>query len=154
VAESAQGAEAVVSAYGPGPENAHVLVGATRALLAGVAASGVKRLIAVGGAGSLEVAPGVQLVDTPDFPASWKDIALAHRDAMGQYAPSALDWTVVSPAAWIHPGERTGKYRTEKDRLIVNEQGKSEISAEDFAIAVVDELENPRHMRERFTAAW
>ena len=61
---------------------------------------------------------------------------------------------MVSPAAWIHPGERTGRYRTEKDKLIVNEQGQSEISAEDFAIAVVDELENPRHMRERFTAAW
>jgi putative NADH-flavin reductase len=154
VAEASRGADVVVSAYGPGPDHAEKLVDATRSLLAGVETSGVKRLIGVGGAGSLEVAPGLQLVDTPDFPADWKEIALAHRDAFALYKSSPLDWTSVSPAAYIHPGERTGKYRTALDTLIVNEQGQSEVSAEDFAIAIADEVENNRHIRQRFTAAW
>jgi putative NADH-flavin reductase len=154
VTEAVRGADVVVSAYGPGPTNAELLVDATRSLLAGVEASGVKRLIGVGGAGSLEVAPGLQLVDTPQFPADWKEIALAHRDAFQLYKVCGLDWTSVSPAAYIHPGERTGKYRTALDTLIVNEQGQSEVSAEDFAIAVADEVEKPQHIRARFTAAW
>jgi uncharacterized protein len=154
MAEAARGADAVVSAYGPGPGNPDVLLRATGSLIDGVEASGVKRLIMVGGAGSLEVAPGVQLLDTPDFPADWKGIAIAHRNALELLRGSALDWTSVSPAAFIHPGHRTGKYRVAKDQLIVNDKGQSEISAEDFAIAVADELEKPMHVRERFTAAW
>jgi putative NADH-flavin reductase len=154
VAEASRGADVVVCAYGPGPTTAAPLVTAIRSLLAGVAASGVKRLIAVGGAGSLEVAPGLQLVDTPDFPADWKEIALAHREALELVKASSLEWTSVSPAAYIHPGERTGKYRTSDDTLLVNEQGQSEISAEDFAIAIADEVEKPRHIRKRFAAAW
>jgi putative NADH-flavin reductase len=154
VAEAVRGADVVVSAYGPGPDNPGLLLKATRSLIAGVEASGVKRLIMIGGAGSLEVAPGTQLVDTPDFPAEWKAIAIAHRDALELLRGAALDWTSASPAAYIHPGERTGKYRLGKDRLIVNDKGQSEISAEDFAIAIVDELEKSRYIRQRFTAAW
>jgi putative NADH-flavin reductase len=154
VEEAARGADAVVSAYGPGPENPAKLLDATRALIRGVEASGVKRLIVVGGAGSLEVAPGLLLMDAPDFPAEWKSIALAHAEALGLIEGSSLDWTSVSPAAYIHPGERTGKFRLGRNRLITDERGKSEISAEDFAIAIADELEKPRHIRERFTAAW
>jgi putative NADH-flavin reductase len=108
----------------------------------------------VGGAGSLEVAPGVQLVDTPNFPAEFKGIAIAHRDALELLKSSKLDWTSASPAAYIHPGERTGRFRLATDQLITDEKGQSEISAEDFAIAVADEVENPRHIRQRFTAAW
>jgi hypothetical protein len=154
VADAARGADVLVSAYGPGPKSPKLLVQAMNSLIAGMEAAGVKRLIAVGGAGGLEVKPGVRLIDTPDFPAEWKGIAQAHIDAMDVLRRSNLDWTSVSPAAFIHPGERTGKYRTDTERLIVGTQGRSEISAEDFAIAVADEVENAMHPRERFTAAW
>jgi uncharacterized protein len=154
VADAASGAGVVVSAYGPGPGKPELLLDATRALIAGVEASGTNRLIMVGGAGSLEVAPGVKLVDSPDFPAEWKSIAVAHEEALELLRTSKLDWTYVSPAAYIHPGERTGKYRAGKDQLLVNDKGQSEISAEDYAIAIADEVENPQHVRERFTAAW
>jgi putative NADH-flavin reductase len=154
VTEVSRGADAVVSAYGPGPANPDILIKAMRSLIAGVEASGVKRLVAVGGAGTLEVAPGVQLVNTPDFPAEWRGIALAHGEALEELRASNLDWTSVSPAAFIHPGERTGQFRLDTDRLIVNEKGQSEISAEDFAIALVDEVERPQHIRQRFTAGW
>lgn len=154
VADAVRGADLVVSAYGPGPENPDLLVRATRSLIEGVGAAGVKRLIMVGGAGSLEVAPGVQLIDTPNFPAEWKGIAQAHADALKVLRESGLDWTSVSPAAWIHPGERTGKYRLGTEQLIVNEQGGSEVSAEDFAIAIADEVGNGEYIGRRFTAAW
>jgi putative NADH-flavin reductase len=154
VADGARGADVVVSAYGPPQDKPELLLDAMRALIAGVEASGTKRLIVVGGAGSLEVAPGVKLVNSPDFPAEWKGIAVAHEEALELLRTSKLDWTYVSPAAYIHPGERTGKYREGKDQLLVNEKGQSEISAEDYAIAIADEVENPRHLRERFTAAW
>jgi putative NADH-flavin reductase len=119
-----------------------------------VEASGVKRLIVVGGAGSLEVAPGLHLVDTPGFPEEWKGIALAHRDALELMKGASLEWTSLSPAAYIHPGERTGKYRSSLDQLIADEKGNSEISAEDFAIALADEVEHPAHARMRFAVAW
>jgi hypothetical protein len=154
VKEAASGADLVISAYGPGPANPELLVKATRSLIAGVEASGVKRLIMVGGAGSLEVAPGVRLVDTPTFPPEWKAIALAHADALELLKASSLDWTSASPAAYIHPGERTGKFRLDTDKLIVNDTGGSEISAEDFSIAIADEVESCHYLRKRFTAAW
>jgi len=154
VEDAVRGADAVVSAYGPGPNKPESLPNAMKSLIAGVEAAGVKRLITVGGAGGLEVKPGVRLIDTPEFPAEWKRIAEAHIEALELLRRSNLDWTSVSPAAFIRPGERTGRYRTDTNKLVVNDRGKSEISTEDFAIAVVDELENPRHSRERFTAAW
>ena len=154
VADAVRDGDLVVSAYGPGPENPDLLLKATECLIAGVAAGGVRRLVMVGGAGTLETAPGRQLMDAPDFPAAWKGIAMAHGNALQLLRASGLDWTSVSPAAYIHPGERTGKFRTGTDNLITNDQGQSEISAEDFAIAVADEVENPRHIRQRFTAAW
>jgi len=154
VRDSARGADVVVSAYGPGPEKAELLLDATRSLIAGVEAAGVKRLVMVGGAGTLEVAPGLLLENTPDFPAAWKAIALAHGDALGLLRASKLEWTSLSPAAYIHPGERTGKFRLGKEQLIVNDKGASEISAEDYAIALVDEVEKPQHVRQRFTMGW
>jgi putative NADH-flavin reductase len=111
VAAAAKGADAAVSAYGAPHDNPEMLVSATRSLLAGLAAAGVKRLIVVGGAGSLEVAPGVQLVDAPDFPDAWKGVALAHRNVIPVVKQSDLDWSYFSPAALIQPGERTGKFR-------------------------------------------
>jgi putative NADH-flavin reductase len=124
-------------------------------LLNGLKQAGVKRLLVVGGAGSLEVSPGVQLVDTPDFPPAYKAAALAHRDALKIYRQEKdIAWTYLSPAAEIVPGERTGKFRTGKDELITGENGHSLISMEDFAVAVIDELETPMHIRERFTVGY
>jgi putative NADH-flavin reductase len=117
----------------------------------------VRRVLVVGGAGSLQVAPGLDLVDAPGFPEAWKGVALAHRDALKVWrGPQAaeLEWTYVSPAALIEPGERRGSYRTGTDRLVADEQGNSHISAEDFAIALVDEIEQGNHVRARFTAAY
>lgn len=157
VAKVAAGHDAVVNATGPAEgEPGSVLVEAARALIEGMPRAGVRRLIVVGGAGSLEVAPGVQLVDTPDFPPAWRPAARAARDALAVYrsAPPELDWTYLSPAAFIEPGERTGAYRTGTDQLVTNAAGESRISAEDFAVAVVDELESPRFSRRRFTVAY
>ncbi|MEN0037627.1 MAG: NAD(P)-dependent oxidoreductase [Cellvibrio sp.] len=126
-----------------------------QALINAVKASGVPRLIVVGGAGSLEVAPGVQVVDTPEFPAEWKPIALAAREFLNLLrAEKVLDWTYLSPSAFIEPGERTGKFRLGKDQLLVNEQGESRISNQDFAIALIDELETPTHSQQRFTVGY
>ena len=155
LAEVAKGHDAVVSAYSPGADPSKV-VDAARAHVAALPKAGVKRLIVVGGAGSLEVAPGVQLVDTPEFPAAWKQIALTHRDALAVYRTDggALEWTYFSPPALIEPGERTGTFRTGTDQLLVDAAGQSRISAEDYAVALLDELENPKHVRGRFTAAY
>ncbi len=154
VAAAVSGADLVVSAYGPGPENAHILVDAIQSLMKGIAAAGVRRLIAVGGAGSLEVAPGLQLVDAPGFPEAWRAIALAHTEALDVLKASSLDWTSVSPAAMIQPGERTGAFRLGKDQLLTDANGDSKISTADFAIAIADEVENRAHVRERFTVSY
>jgi len=124
-------------------------------LIKGLKQAHTKRLIVVGGAGSLEVAPGVQLVDTPNFPVEYKSVSLAHRDALKLFKnEKELDWTYVSPAAEIAPGERTGKFRVGGSQLLSDAQGKSFISMEDFAIAIVDEIENPLHIREQMTVAY
>ncbi len=81
-------------------------------------------------------------------------IALAHRNVLPILKQADLDWTYFSPAAFIEPGERTGQFRLGGTRLVVNEQGESRISVEDYAVALVDELENPRHIRQQFTAAY
>jgi putative NADH-flavin reductase len=127
-----------------------------RAVVAGLRKAGVRRLIVVGGAGSLEVAPGQRLVDTPDFSPEWKPEALEHAEVLDTFYRKIddLDWTYVSPAAYIHPGERTGKYRLGGEQLLTDESGKSEVSAEDYAIAIADLLESGEHARERVTAAW
>lgn len=123
-------------------------------LIEAVKRASVKRLLVVGGAGSLEVAPDVQLVDTPDFPESYKPEALAARDFLYMLrSEGELDWTFLSPSALFVPGERTGKFRLGTDRLLVGANGESKISMEDYAIALVDELEIPRHSRQRFTVA-
>ena len=154
VAASAKGAETAISAYAPPHTAVETVLTATRSLLAGLNAAGVKRLSVVGGAGSLEVTPGVQLVDTPNFPEEWKGIALAHRDVLPILKASDLEWSYLSPAAFIQPGERTGKFRLGGKQLVTDEKGESRISAEDFAVALVDELESPKHVRQQFTLAY
>jgi putative NADH-flavin reductase len=149
--------DAVVSAYGPGKGDPSLVVKAAHAMIEALTRVEPIRLIVVSGAGSLEVKPGVQLVDTPDFPAEWKAMALAHREALDVYRKAGMaefDWTAVSPAAVITPGTRTGKYRTGTVQLLVDDKGQSYISAEDFAVAIVDEIENPRFQGQRFTVAY
>ena len=124
-------------------------------LIGAVKAAGVPRLLVVGGAGSLEVAPGVALVDTPQFPEAYKPEALAGRDFLNVLrSEQALDWTFLSPGAVFEPGQRTGVFRLGKDNLLVAADGNSSISMEDFAIALVDELEQPRHSRQRFSVGY
>lgn len=115
----------------------------------------VKRLLVVGGAGTLEVAPGIQLVDTPDFPAAYKPEASGGRrflDALRK--ETELEWTFLSPSAEFAPGERTGKFRLGRDGLLIQPDGGSRISMEDYAIAMLDEVETPRHVRQRFTVGY
>ena len=154
VAATAQGADAAISAYSPPRTAPGMIVDAARALLAGLATAGVRRLIVVGGAGSLQLSPGVQLVDTPEFPDGWMAIALSHRDVLPVLKEADLDWTYFSPAALIEPGARTGKFRLGGTNLVSNEQGESRISVEDYALALVDELETPRHLRQQFTIGY
>jgi hypothetical protein len=160
VARVAAGADAIVNALSahPGGDGrpASSLSDAARALVAGASQAGVRRLVIVGGAGSLEVLPGRQLVESPDFPAGYKPEALAQRDALEVYRSEAgdLDWTYISPAAEIHPGTRTGTYRTGSNQLLVDATGHSGITYEDYAAALVDELEAPTHLRRRMTVAY
>ncbi len=124
-------------------------------LIGAVKAAGVPRLLVVGGAGSLEMAPGVALIDTPEFPAAYKDEASAGRDFLNVLrGEQALDWTFLSPSALFEPGQRTGRFRIGKDSLLVDADGNSAISMEDYAIALVDELEQPKHSRQRFTVGY
>ena len=142
------GHDAVISAVKFQSANPQSLIGAVKQ-------AGVKRLLVVGGAGSLEVSPGVQLVDTPDFPEGYKPEALAGRDFLNVLKDEReLDWTFLSPSALFVPGERTGKFRLGTDRLLIGSSGESKISMEDYAIAFVDELEMPRHSRQRFTVGY
>ncbi len=155
VASMVKGADAVISAYGPGVSgDPATVIEATKSLITGLTEAGVKRFIMIGGAASLFVAPGVTLLDSGHLPKEWTGIATAHKEALEILRPSDLEWTSLSPAAFIQPGERTGKFRLGQDDLIVDDKGVSRISAEDFAIALVDELETPKHIRQRFTAAY
>jgi putative NADH-flavin reductase len=156
VASVVAGHDVVASAVGPRlpDDEPKLVVDAAWSLIDGLARAGVSRLVVVGGAGSLEVAPGVQLVDTPEFPEAWKGIALAHRDSLEVYRGADLDWTYISPAALIRPGKRTGRYRTGGDQLLTDEEGESLISVEDFAVAFLDEIENGRFVRQRITVAY
>jgi len=125
-----------------------------RKLIEAVRTSGVKRYLVVGGAGSLEVAPGKKLIDTPEFPPQYKAEAAAggaFLDLLKQ--EKELDWTFLSPSALFVDGPRTGKFRLGTDQLLANDKGSS-ISFEDYAIAMSDEVEKPAHSRRRFTAGY
>ncbi|MBA2391669.1 MAG: NAD(P)-dependent oxidoreductase [Ktedonobacteraceae bacterium] len=157
VTQTVAGHDAVISAVGPahdGSSQADFPVKAAHSLIEGLSRADVQRLLIVGGAGSLEVAPGLRLVDTPNFPAAWYDGAIAHANALDIYKTTHLNWTYLSPAAFIEPGERRGTYRIGTDQLVTDADGKSYITAEDYAVALIDELENPNFSRRRFTLAY
>lgn len=124
-------------------------------LIAALKRSGVKRLLVVGGAGSLEVAPGRVLVDTPEFPTAYKKEALAGREFLNELRQEKdIDWTFISPSALFEPGPRTGKFRLGKNQLLVGPDGQSRITMEDYSIGFVDELEQAHHKRERMTVGY
>lgn len=133
----------------------HFLQSDAAKLIGAVKQSGVARYLVVGGAGSLQVAPGQDLVDSPHFPAIYKEEASKGRDFLNLLrSETALDWTFLSPAAIIEPGVRSGSFRLGKDELVVDAKGESRISAEDYAVALLDEVEKPQHRRQRFTLAY
>lgn len=156
-----KGHDAVISSYNAGWANPNLyndFLAGCKAIQSAVKKSGVKRLLVVGGAGSLYVADGLQLVDTPQFPAEWKTGALAARDYLNVIKEEKeLEWTFLSPAIEMHHGTsgvRKGTYRKGLENPVFDENNRSIISAEDMAIAIVDEMEHPQHIRERFTVAY
>jgi len=133
----------------------HFLASDPAKLIAAAKESKVGRYLVVGGAGSLEVAPGVRLVTTPGFPVAYKAEAekgAAFLDLLR--AEKELNWTFLSPSALFTPGERTGRFRLGTDQLLTATDGKSSISFEDFAVALADEIERPAHIRQRFTIGY
>jgi len=154
IAAVIQGADAVVTAYQPPADNTDLLVDVTRREVDAVKKAGVPRLLMVGGAGLLEVAPGVTLMDSGHLPEMWLPIARSHQKALAVLRASDINWTYLSPAAFFEPGGRTGKFRLGTKELIADAKGESRISMEDYAIALVDEIENPRHERDSFSVGW
>ncbi len=153
------GADIVISAYNPGWMNPNIhddTLKGYSAIINGVKKAGVKRLLIVGGAGSLLVAPGIKLMDTGAIPENFlpavKALAKVYTDLL--QAEKEIDWVFFSPAGTIAPGERTETYRLGKDNLIVNEKGESHISVEDYAVAMINEAEAPQHHMERFTIGY
>lgn len=157
----AKGQDVVISAYNPGwtnPDIYNEFLKGAQTIQDAVKKSGTKRLIVVGGAGSLEVAPGVQLIDTPEFPAAFKAGASGARDYLNIVKKEKeLEWTLISPAIEMHHGTsgvRKGTYRTGLDNPVFDENGRSILSVEDLAVAILDEAEHAKHVRQRFTAAY
>lgn len=153
------GADAVINTIAPRPSAggpACSLESVAHSLISGLKQAGVRRLLVVGGAGSLEVAPGVPLKSTPDFPPAYLPEATDQGHALAIYRQEAgeLDWTYLSPAAQFDEGECRGSYRTTGDSLLTDAAGVSAISFADYAIAALDELEQPRHLKQRFGVAY
>ncbi|MNJ27623.1 NAD(P)-dependent oxidoreductase [Paenibacillus bouchesdurhonensis] len=154
IAGAVEGKDLVISAYGPQFGQEDELSEAARSLVEGIKRGGVRRLIVVGGAGGLEVEPGLLLMDTPEFPEEIRPLARAHEEAYHVYRASDLLWTVFSPAAVIEPGKRTGQFRIGTNWLVTDERDQSRISIEDYAAALLDEAEDPQFPGARFTVAY
>lgn len=154
IAETIQGADAVISAYAPPAEDTDQLIAVTKRQVEAVKRAGVDRLLVVGGAGGLEVAPGVSLIESGHLPAPYLPIATSHVKALDVLRRSDVDWTYLAPAAYFEPGARTGKFRLGKEQLVTAANGESRISMEDYAIALVDELEKGAHRKARFSIGY
>ncbi len=161
LSELLKGQDVVVSAYNPGWTNPNIYddaMAGAKAIQEAVKLSGVKRYIYIGGAGSLYIAEGLQLIDTPEFPKEYYAGANAARDYLNIIKEEKdLDWAFFSPAIEMHQGittGRTGKYRTGLENPVFDENQRSILSVEDLAVAIADEAENPKHRQQRFTAAY
>ncbi len=154
IAAIVKGADAVVSAYQPPPDNTDALVDVTRREIEAVKKSRGPRLLVVGGAGLLEVAPGVTLIKSGYLPAEYIPIAVSHEKALDVLRASGINWTYLSPGAYFVPGERTGKFRLGTKELVSDAKGESKISFADYAIALVDEIEKPTHERASFSVGY
>jgi len=156
-ATAVKGADAVISAYNPGWTNPNIREDTTKGftgIIGGLKKAGVKRVLFVGGAGSL-VEGGGRLVDKPDFHPQWKPGALGAADALDLVRKEKdLDWTFLSPPVMLNDGERTGHYRHGKESPVRNEKGESHITVPDLAHAILDEIEKPQHIRQRFTVGY
>lgn len=152
-----KGHDLVISAYNPGWQEAdirNIHIKGSKCITEAVKKAGIKRLIAVGGAGSLEI-NGAQLVDSPEFPAEYKEGALGARQALNDLkTENELDWSFVSPAILLVPGEATGTFRLGTDSPVFDDNGESKITVGDLAVAILDEAEQGKHIRQRFTAAY
>lgn len=157
--EAGKGKDAVISAYNPGWKNPHIYEDTLKnypLIVESAKQVGVKRLLIVGGAGTLFYAPGKMVMDADDVPAQ----LLPGIKSLGEFYLNTLrkekdiDWIFLSPAANMTPGQRTAKFRIGKDDLVVDANGDSNISVEDFAVAMVDELEQEKHHKERFTIGY
>jgi uncharacterized protein len=149
-----KGADVVVSAYAPPPDKTDALIGVTEREIEAVKKAGVGRLLVVGGAGLLEVAPGVTLIKSGHLPAEYLPIATAHEKALEVLRASTINWTYLSPGAYFVPGERTGKFRLGTKEMVTDAKGESKISFPDYAIALVDEIEKPAHERGSFSVGY
>ena len=161
LAEAIKGNDVVVNAYNPGWTNPNIYdeaIAGAKAIQEAVKKSGMKRFITIGGAGSLYIAPDIQLIDTPEFPKEIFDGANAARHYLEIIKEEKeLDWAFFSPAIEMHQGTktgRTGKYRLGLENPIFNEEQRSILSVEDLAVVIADEIETPKHHQVRFTAAY
>jgi uncharacterized protein len=158
VARLVTGHDAVISAFSPSktdPEIREKHVQGIKTMLAAMKQAGIKRLLVVGGAGSLEVKPGLRVIDTPDFPEQWKGTARATADLLQLLRREHdIEWTCLSPSAILQPGMRTGTFRLGMDQLLVDANGQSRISTQDYAVAMINEVERPAHIRQRFTVGY
>lgn len=155
LAESIKGSDVVISAYAPPHENTDLIIEASKSLVEAAKKANV-RLIAVGGAGSLKVSEDINLVDAPSFPEEYRTLAISHQKALENVyrKESELNWTNVSPSAYIFEGERTNKFRIEENNLLTNEKGESAISMEDFAVGIINEVESASFSKKRFTIGY
>jgi uncharacterized protein len=158
--EALRGHDAVLYAYKPSKDQSMpARIGqhaqAISSTIMAMKAAGLKRIVAVGGAGTLEASPGVLNMHSPDFPPRWeggaKSTAMV-KDLL-KYEKT-LDWSVLSPAHHLEPGQRTGKFRLGLDQMIIGADGQSRIFIEDFAVAMLDEVETPKHIGQRFTLGY
>ncbi|ARW82372.1 NAD(P)-dependent oxidoreductase [Aeromonas salmonicida] len=157
LAEVLKGHDRVISAYNPGwtaPDIYEQYLKGAKAIVA-AAVTAHSWLLVVGGAGSLEIAPGVQLVDTPDFPAEWKQGALAARDGLTALRrETTLDWRFVSPPVFLEPGDKRGGYHLGGDQVLFSGDKPAGITVGDLADGVLNEVEKPAHLRQRFTLGY
>jgi uncharacterized protein len=152
------GHDAVISAFNPGWKNPDLYddqVRGTTSIIAAIKKAGIRRVLWVGGAGGLEAKPGVRVVDGPGFPGWIRPGSLATIDALERLRKEPqLEWSYLAPSANMQPGQRTGKFRLGGDQLMLDARGQSSISVEDYAVAMIDELEHPAHIRQRFTVGY